>query len=190
MAAFRNRLPTLRSSNMNKRTVVRRAGWIALSSFILLVLLVGAGAAYAWYTSQQAPAPAVVELKPANKDDQKLRNTPIGENVPANASIQVLTSPVAPGSNVSVTAKANPGSTCSIVVTYDDVKSTDSGLRDKAVDSFGIVTWAWTVEETVPEGSWPVDITCFFRDKSAVVAGKLVVSSDPDVLSGKTTLEN
>jgi hypothetical protein len=45
-------------------------------------------------------------------------------------------------------------------------------------DDFGIVSWTWTVEESVPLGEWPVDVTCAFNDQSAMVRGKLVVEHE------------
>lgn len=158
-----------------KKTVLRRIRNIAISVGVLLFVFVGAGVAYAYYTSLTAPPPKTITItKPAEKET--IKHVKIAANAPANASIQTLTSPIMPGDNASVTVKSNPGSECSIVVEYNKVPSKDSGLKSKVSDEFGMATWSWTVESTVPEGKWPVTVTCFYNKKSAVVVGNLVVS--------------
>jgi hypothetical protein len=149
-----------------------------ISVGVLLVVFVGGGIAYTWYMGeygaaapeaiaapvQATPAPVITARKPS--PDAK-----------ESAVIQMLTSPVTPGTNASVTVKTNAESECTIVVEYNKVASTDSGLKPKVADEFGMVTWAWTVEESVPLGKWPVKITCVYNDQSAVVQGDLVVTN-------------
>jgi len=96
-------------------------------------------------------------------------------NNPSSASIQMFTSSVAPGSNASITVRTNPEAKCTIKVEYNKVPSTDSGLVPKVADEYGIVSWAWTVEEEVPLGKWPVKVTCVHNKRSAVVQGDLMV---------------
>lgn len=112
---------------------------------------------------EAASAPAITPAKPA-------------ANAKESASIQMLTSPVAPGSNASVSVKTNAASKCTITVEYNKVASTDSGLKPKVADEFGMISWAWTVEESVPLGKWPVKVTCAYNDQSSVVQGDLVVA--------------
>jgi hypothetical protein len=71
--------------------------------------------------------------------------------------------------------KTNATSECTIVVEYNEVPSTDSGLKPKKADDYGIVSWTWTVEETVPVGKWPVEVVCAYNDQTAMVRGNLVV---------------
>jgi hypothetical protein len=54
--------------------------------------------------------------------------------------------------------------------------STDSGLAQKNADEYGLLSWTWTVEPTVPLGKWPVKISCAYDGKGAFVQGDLVVA--------------
>ena len=91
------------------------------------------------------------------------------------ASIQTITTPVVPGSNASVMIRTNPSATCVISVEYDKVPSKDSGLIQKTADEYGVVEWAWTVEQDAPLGTWPVTMTCANQKNSAMVRGDLQV---------------
>jgi hypothetical protein len=146
-----------------------------ISVFALLALFVGAGAAYTWYVGQNEPEVASLAEPVAVKSATvRMRPKPAAD-VPVSASVQSLTSPVTPGSNASITVRTNPEAKCKITVEYDEVKSKDSGLKKKTSDELGMVSWTWTVEESVPEGRWPVDVTCAQKDKSAVVSQDLRV---------------
>lgn len=163
-------------AKIDKAQALKAVRNIAISFTVLLVLVVGGGVAYTWYVGQDeaantaaipapvapAPAPVVKPTKPA-------------ANAKQSAAVQMLTSPVAPGDNASIMVKTNAESDCTITVEYNKVPSTDSGLKPKKADDFGIVSWTWTVEETVPVGKWPVDVTCAFNDQTAMVRGDLVV---------------
>ena len=149
---------------------------ILISIGVLLVLAVGLGVGYTWYTGQQSnvvnekSAEDVTSVQPVAKPVQ------IDPNAPESASIQALTTPTSPGENSSVTVKTNPASECSITVTYNDVASKDSGLVKRIADEYGIVSWAWTVDANAPSGKWPVKVTCTYNKKSAYVQGELQVT--------------
>jgi hypothetical protein len=162
-----------------KKTPFGRIRNISISIGVLLVLSVGAGVAYTWYMSQNDIAPVV--LRPTTTlNNGPLKHAKIAANAPANASIQSLSSPVMPGTNAAVTVKGNPGSSCVIKVEYNNIPSNDAGLKlTKVLDEFGVATWSWTVESTVPEGKWPVTITCMYDTRSAIVIGDLIVSKTP-----------
>lgn len=155
----------------------KTALYTTLSIFVLLVLAVGAGIGYIWYTGQQAPAGTAIQepvaAPAAPKGPQARVPSP---DAPVSASIQNLTTPVAPGDNASVSVRTTPTANCVIVVKYDDQQSSDSGLSPKAADEFGLLSWTWTVDEAAPLGTWPVEVTCVFGDKSAVVKGDLEVA--------------
>jgi hypothetical protein len=149
---------------------------ILVSVGVLLILFVVGGVAYTWYMSQNDTAP-VVSRPTTTLNNGTIKHAKIAANAPASASIQSLSSPVMPGSNASVTVKGNPGSSCVIKVEYNKITSNDTGLKlTKILDEFGVATWSWTVEPTVPEGKWPVTITCMYDTRSAIVIGDLVVS--------------
>lgn len=164
-----------RVANRTRGRIIKFIRNIAISALVLLVLFVGGGAAYTWYMGRTSVADTsagdpVVEVAPVIKHVQP------AANVSESASVQMLTSPVVPGSNASVTVRTNPGSQCTIIVEYNKVASKDSGLSLKTADEFGMVTWTWTVEASVPLGKWPVKVTCVNDKKSAFVQGDLVVA--------------
>jgi hypothetical protein len=160
---------------INKKRIIRSIRNVSISVGVLIVLLVAAGAIYTWFAGRNpapnqttnavdaTPAPVVKAVDPA-------------PNAPESASVQSLTSPVAPGDNASATIKTNPGSWCTITVVYDKTASTDSGLTGKTADDFGSVSWTWTVDTTAPTGTWPVTVTCLRNKVSAVVVGSLIVA--------------
>jgi hypothetical protein len=160
---------------INKKRVAKSIRNVSISVIVLLVLLVGAGAAYTWFMGRTPAVPLPVETvedtaKPAIKHVEQAANVQVG------VSVQSLTSPVAPGDNASIIIKTNPGAWCTIAVEYDKVASTDSGLKGKTADEFGVVTWAWTVEKTATVGKWPVTVTCTRNKLWAVVVGDSVVA--------------
>jgi endonuclease YncB( thermonuclease family) len=61
---------------------------------------------------------------------------------------------------VSVTAKTEPGTTCSIEVLYKSGPSSASGLAPKKAGSDGQVSWTWKVSSQTAAGTWPVTVTC------------------------------
>jgi len=156
----------LRAKKFIKKTLV--------SIFVLLFLFIGTGVAYTWYMGRNVDTSLLtepVEYKPT----PVIKRVEQSENVPESVAIQSLTSPVLPGSNASITIRTNQKSLCNISVIYNEIASKDSGLVDKPSDEYGMVSWSWTVESSVPIGKWPVKVTCTRDEKSAVVVGNLNV---------------
>jgi hypothetical protein len=148
-----------------------------LLSIFILVLLCGAlGVAYTFYMGQQAPPKAADAAPVSQVTEPVIKPTKPSPKAPESASVQALTSPVAPGSNASIDIKTLAGSTCKIAVVYNNVPSTDSGLTPKVADDFGTVGWSWTVGPATPLGKWPVTVTCSLTNRTAVVQGTLEVS--------------
>lgn len=147
-----------------------------ISAAVLLVLMLAGGVAYTYYmgraNSGNITALATPVTLPA---DPTIKPMQPAANSPESASVEVLTSPVVRGSNASLTVKTNPGSACAISVVYNNVASTDSGLTPKTADSFGTVSWTWTVGASVPVGTWPVKVTCGWHGRTAVVQSDLIV---------------
>jgi hypothetical protein len=146
---------------------------------VLLLVALGGGAAYTWYMGQQPLPQTVAEAAPAAEMAEPVsaaKHMAPDPNAKASAAIEMLSSPVTPGMNASVSVKTNPNADCIVSVTYDKIASKDSGLASKTADEFGIVSWTWTVESTVPYGTWPVKVTCTINKRSAVVQGDLVVA--------------
>lgn len=150
---------------------LRTAGILFAS---ILILAVGAGVLYVWLGSPAAPAVSLDA--PKAKPQLQEREAPkLDPNAPVGVSVQSINSPAAPGDNVLLIAKTKPEAICQIMVEYDEVKSKDSGLREKKADVFGVVQWSWAVDEAAPVGKWPVTIECRFDKKSGVVIHDLVI---------------
>lgn len=149
----------------------------AISMLVLLILVVGAGIAYTWYMGQSDVENTSAVADPVEYQPVKVvKPVKPAANAKVGASVQALTSPVKPGDNASLTVKSTPGATCAISVMYDKTLSTDSGLKPKLADDFGIVDWTWTVEPSAPLGTWPVKVTCTYLEQSAVVQADLIVA--------------
>jgi hypothetical protein len=168
-------------AKIDKAQALKTLRNVVINAVVLLVLVIGGGVAYIWYLGQDEAAntsaiPAPIEAAPA----PVIKPTRPAADAKQSAAVQMLTSPVAPGENASIMVKTNAESSCTITVEYNDVPSTDSGLKPKKADDFGIVSWTWTVEETAPVGTWPVDVNCSFNDQTAMVRGNLVVKNDKE----------
>lgn len=161
---------------MSKKRIARTIRNVSISIVVLLVVFVGAGIAYTWFMGR-TPAAEVTTDTTEETPIPTIKHVEQAENVPVSASVQSLTSPVAPGENASIIIKTNPGSWCTISVMYNKIPSTDSGLKGKTADEFGIATWAWTVEASRPTGKWPVTVTCLRNKLSAVVIGDLIIKN-------------
>jgi hypothetical protein len=146
-----------------------------ISALVLLVLIVGAGVAYILLSGGTDTEAKPPPRQTAAKEPVVKAHKPAA-NAKESAAIEMLTSPVAAGSNASVNVRTLADSTCSIVVTYAGAKSTDSGLKPKTADDFGAVSWTWTVGNAVPAGNWPVTVTCVHNGRSAVVQSELQVT--------------
>lgn len=177
-------LRELKGSTTTKRGMVRvrrRKTARLFGGIIACLVLLGAsaGLGYTWYIGNTEPVkPAVLpETKKSPLASAAVPDKKAKPEGPVGVSIQVLSSPVAPGSNASMTIRTRPEAACSIKVTYKDQASTDTGLIPKTADEFGTVQWTWTVESSRPVGKWPVDVTCALGEMSAVVRGELEVAN-------------
>lgn len=147
-----------------------------ISVIVLLILFVGGGVLYTWYMGKYNPAKPTSVVKPVATAVSPVRKAPQpASDAKVGVSIQLLNSPVEPGANTSITIRSNAGAKCTILVEYNKVPSKDSGLVPKTTDEYGMVTWTWTVEPTVPYGKWPVTVTCANAKNSGKVVGDLLV---------------
>ena len=149
-----------------------------ISVGILLVVIVGAGIFYTWYMGNNSKINEIAPIESPKTTATAIIPTQPAENARESAAVELITSPIIPGSNASITIKTNPSSDCTISVLYNKVASTDTGLIPKVADNWGIVSWSWTVESSVPLGKWPVDITCVHNELSAFVRGDLEVVNE------------
>jgi hypothetical protein len=158
-----------------RKAVARTARNILIGIFIMVVLIVTAGVAYTWYMGKQpVQSAATIDIVETEIREPIKAATPPEDSI-VGASVQSLTSPVVPGMNANIIIHTRQYATCTIVVEYNKVPSTDSGLKPKIADEFGTASWTWTVEESVPVGKWPVKVTCVYGEKSGIVIGELVV---------------
>ncbi len=151
---------------------------LAVMFIVLLVVLVGAAVAYTWlFPGKEQPVVTIAE--PIKKSQLVEKEAPVLDpKAPVGVSVQSLSSPVDPGQNVLLIAKTKPEAVCTIVVEYNKVKSTDSGLSEKTADYYGVVQWSFQVPQDTPLGAWPVTITCAYNEMSGVVAKDLVVGTE------------
>jgi hypothetical protein len=147
---------------------------ILIGFLALVILAVTAGIIYTWYMGQHVKVKEVVApvqtTKPKTTEPAQL-----APNAKEGVAIQSITTPVAPGDNASVSIHTNRDSKCTITAIYNNVPSKDAGLGPKTADEYGLASWSWTVESTVPVGKWPVTVTCEWNKKIAVVIGDLIV---------------
>jgi hypothetical protein len=165
----------LTPSQLRRKRVVKSFRNAIISIVVLLILAVGAGAGYTWYMGQQKPAASSITVATDPEPRYELKAQTPAPDALFGAAIQSLTTPIIPGSNVTAIIHTRQFATCTIVVEYNKVASTDSGLKQKKADDFGVVSWTWTVEESVPVGKWPVTVKCAYGERSVVVIGELVV---------------
>lgn len=162
-----------------KQRIVRLLRNVAISASVMLIMAVVIGVGYVWYSGQQTPALSQTETAPVKAPLVPPTHVKPAANAPESIAIQSLTSPVLAGTNASLAIKTNPGSQCISKVTYGSETSHDSGLGPKTADDYGVVTWVWTVEATVPKGTWPIGVTCSSGKKSAAAQASLQVVAAP-----------
>ena len=149
---------------------------IAVSIIVLLTLLVAGGIGYIWYTGQHTPNNSSALQAPISpKPIPVIKPTIPPDNARVGAAVESLTSPITPGTTASITVKTTATATCSISVVYDKTPSKDSGLSKQIADDYGLVSWTWYVEQSVPVGKWPVKVTCVRGKLSGFVQGDLYV---------------
>jgi hypothetical protein len=146
-----------------------------IGSIMGVTLIIGGGLVYTWWMGRHAKLAPQVEAATVQDSRPFFEPTAPDPRENVGVAIQALTSPLTPGSNASVSIRTFPDATCTITVTYNNVKSTDSGLAGKTADEYGTIVWSWSVESNVPIGKWPVDITCIHHEKTGYVRGDLVI---------------
>ena len=151
---------------------------ISISILVMVLIFIIAAVAYVYLTGGQTTQNKKAEqtVKPATPEI--LKPVQPSANAPEGVAIESFLTPVKAGENTTLSIRSNAGSTCSIEVTYkNDIKSHDSGLTSRKTDIYGFVTWTWTVEKTVPPGTYPAKVTCVYNGRSGVVIGNLEVTA-------------
>jgi hypothetical protein len=169
-------LPKLHKIGVNKfeLRVPRVFIKVLTSAVVLLLLLVGVGIAYTYMDSgKDLAASAKTVAAPTYAAVQPPKISP---NAREGVAVEMISSPVSPGSTASISVHTNPTSTCKISVLYNKVAAVDPGLAPKVADDYGSVSWTWTVGSSTPLGTWPVTVTCVFNGRDGVVQGDLEVA--------------
>jgi len=165
------------SKHSRKAAGLRRSRNIALTIVALLLLLAIGGVAYTYFVGP-SDLTEVEETEEESQDFKQLaKPSEPAFDAPVGVSRQALTSPVAPGSNASLTVRTLKDALCTITVEYNEAASEDSGLTPKVADEYGNASWAWTVEPNVPEGEWPIEVECVRNDKSGALVVDLEVTT-------------
>ena len=161
---------------MDKKTLYKNFALKAtISAVVLLAIFVVAGIVYTWYMGRNVDSSAIATPVDTTDEYAEVKSVRPAENVPESVAVQYFTTPVLPGSNAAISVRTKPDSTCEISVIYDKIPSTDSGLIDKTADEYGMVSWSWSVSDSVPIGKWPVKVTCYYGEQWAVGTGDLEV---------------
>jgi predicted nucleic acid-binding Zn ribbon protein len=162
---------TKRTSKVLRKTII--------SSIALVILFAGAGFGYTYYIDKQNSTALKSSTNAADQQQgQTITPSKPSPNAPEDASLEVLTTPIARSQTDMVSIKTQAYSTCSIGVTYlGGLIAHDPGLTPKTADDFGSVSWNWTISPTAPIGQGSVKITCNFYKKSAMVEGNFQVTA-------------
>jgi len=110
-----------------------------------------------------APPPAPVEPSPEAPTPTPTSvptptPTPVPTPSPTAASVTILNGPLDghPNRSVTLLARTAPRTACTIDLGYPSAPDLDPATSDAS----GAVSWTWRVGRSVPEGSWPVTVTC------------------------------
>ena len=167
------------SVSKKDRTLIKLRN-LAIAVVLLGVVIFGVGLLIMWLMQpkkvDQPAATAPAAQKPSMSPSRKF-----GPNIPIGSAIQSISSPVAPGDNANVTLRTTEGATCTIKVVNLDQHGNeigrveDSGLADKKVDEFGVVTWTWTMPKGAALATWKADMFCKRDEMSTRSVGEVVV---------------
>lgn len=140
-----------------------------ITVFVMLILFIGAAIIYVLLADQTPTATPKIKSSSSSSGQGLPKPQPPAANAKAFAAVQEVVSPVQQGQNSSVSIQTVPTSACKISVAYKGVPSKDSGLAPKIADAYGSITWAWTIDSSVPIGTWPIVVTCVYHGRSALV---------------------
>lgn len=142
----------------------------------MVLLFVIAGVVYVYFSGKtEVKLEPVAEETNSKQEEFFAKPTQPGPNTPVGLAIQALLSPVAVGTNTSISVRTTPTSHCKIEVKYNNIPAKDSGLISRDADVYGNVSWAWTVAKDTPLGKWPVRVFCELNGKSGQVIGDLEI---------------
>lgn len=154
-------------------------GVVVISTIVLIILTALVGLGFAWYLGQVQPPPKI-ETPSAAELPKEQPKPVIPKNKPVGVAIQTVSSPVSHGDVASLSIHTSPLVTCSVVLEYNDKPVKVAGLEPQEADEFGIASWTWGIDESVPYGKWPMTITCKNKKYSGVAVAELQVKQSKE----------
>jgi len=108
-----------------------------------------------------APEEEEIAVEEVAEEEEPVVGDDLEEEVTATQGIEIvsLTSPIARGSNATITIKTTPNILCAITVYYKSGPSEAQGLESKNSDSNGNCAWTWKVGSRTTPGDWKIVIT-------------------------------
>lgn len=147
-----------------------------LIGFLLLALLAFAiGAAYVWYTGRNNDGRFDSMQTGDSIKAPIIEAAQVDENARVGVALQMIDSPVTPGSGTSISVRTNREAVCTISVKYNEVEVKNPDFIEKTANEFGGVDWDWQVEPDAPIGKWPVTVSCKKNKQWGVYTAELQI---------------
>jgi hypothetical protein len=109
-----------------------------------------------FYAQFEAQRPTL--MQPTGLDVTQLLNTPYFNDVPTDIRLGGAPETIVPGDQVVLYAWGGDGSTC--VMTVRDETAQEFTTYPTYADTYGLVVWLWSVPDSLPTGSLPVEMNC------------------------------
>ena len=177
LAQVRNRAHKSTSKKDNK---LRQLWKLLITVIVLTIILIGIGVLLLWFLEPNN-VDRTIELAAPSQKPEFTKPRKSGPNIPIGSAVQSVSSPISPGDNASLSIRTTEGAACSVKVVLLDPhgkeisRVDDSGLMDKKVDDFGLVTWTWTMPDGASLGEWKGDVVCVRDEMSTRSAATIVV---------------
>ena len=127
-----------------------------------------------------------------NSQDTQVKSTdaPTTATTDRQMAVKIIsvTSPVNPGSTVTLFAQTKPGALCEVNAGYKLIAGEAKTLYPKQAETSGLVSWTWTVDSSATPGKYAATISAKALDgrTDTVTAQTLVEISAPST-QGATT---
>lgn len=160
---------------MKAKKPIKLVGNMVVSFVIMSASAFGGILACVWYFGQNEGLVIDEKLPENTSTSNMITPTKQADNAPVGVSMQSISSPIKQGDVAQITTRSSPGASCTIAVSLNKQKYSDSSLVKKAVDEYGMATWSWPTSTFTPTGKWAVEVSCAKGEKSGVYVGELIV---------------
>ena len=160
---------------MTLNEVTKLVRSVLVSGVVLSACLILAGAAYTLWVSRNTSQSTAPQAPTQQASSIIPKPHPPSPNAPEGVAVEAMNTPAQAGSQGFISVRTNPGSTCTIKVTYSKITSKAAGLSQQVADSYGSASWTWTIDESAPIGTWPVQVTCAYRGRTGMVIADLQI---------------